>query len=132
MAQNAEHQNLDRKLKAEWDTEGIAGTAETAWEKMAVGMETAWEKAVVGKKTETETEKTMAQMEKTMVEMQKRTVGTQKTAEGTRKTTVVNEKTEWESLYQNHHNTHQMDGRTILYNLKQKKTNREQEQRLVY
>jgi hypothetical protein len=44
----------------------------------------------------------------------------------------VNEKTTWESLYQNRHNIRQMDGWTILYILKQKKTNREQEQELVY
>jgi hypothetical protein len=113
MAQNVEHQNLDRKLKVEWDTENIAGTAETAWEKMAVE-----------KKTEIETEKAMAQMEKTMVETQKRTAETGQTAEGTQKTTVVNEKMEW-SLYQNHRNTRQTDGRTILYNLKKKKLNQE-------
>jgi hypothetical protein len=35
----------------------------------------------------------------------------------------VNEKTEWESLYQNRRNTRQMDGRMILYNLKKRKTN---------
>jgi hypothetical protein len=115
----AEHQNLDRKLQVERDTEGIARTVETVWEK-----------AAVGKKTETEMEKTMAQMEKTIVEMQKtivemqkRMVETKQIAEGTQKTTVVNEKTEWESLYQNRHNTRQTDGRTILYNLKKKKTN---------
>jgi hypothetical protein len=32
MAQNAEHQNLDRKLNAERDTERIAGTVETVGE----------------------------------------------------------------------------------------------------
>jgi hypothetical protein len=32
IAWNVELQNLDRKLKAEWDTEGIAGMAETVWE----------------------------------------------------------------------------------------------------
>jgi hypothetical protein len=50
-------------------------------------------------------------------------VETEKTVEGAQKTTVVNKKTKWESLYQNHCNIHQMDGRTILYNLKQKKMN---------
>jgi hypothetical protein len=35
-----EHQNLDKKLNAEWDTERIVGTAETAWEKAAVGKKT--------------------------------------------------------------------------------------------
>jgi hypothetical protein len=87
--------------------------------------ETVWEKVAVGEKTETETKKTMAQMEKRMVNMRK-------TAEGTRKTAVVNKKTEGESLYQNRRNTHQTDGRTILYTLKKKKLNQEQEQRLVY
>jgi hypothetical protein len=48
MARNTEHQNLDRKLKVERDTEGIVGMAETAWE-----TETAWEKAAVGTKMET-------------------------------------------------------------------------------
>jgi hypothetical protein len=43
---------LDRKLKAERDMERIAGTADTAWEK-----------AAVGKKTEMETGKTTAQTE---------------------------------------------------------------------
>jgi hypothetical protein len=51
-----------------------------------------------------------SKMEKRMVEMKQ-------TAKGARKTTAVNEKTEWESLYQNCCNTHQTDGRTILYNL---------------
>jgi hypothetical protein len=88
------------------------------WEKVAVGKKTAWEKAAVGNKTETEKKKIKTRTEKTM--------------EGTWKTVVVNEKTEWESLYQNHCNTRQTDGRIILYNLKQKKMNREQEQRLVY
>jgi hypothetical protein len=44
MAQNveregwgADHQNLDEELNVEWDTERIVGTAETAWEKVAVG-----------------------------------------------------------------------------------------------
>jgi hypothetical protein len=92
--------------------------------------ETAWEKAAVGKKTEMA--KIMAQTEKRTVETQKRTVKTWKTTERTRKTAVVNKKTEGESLYQNRHNTHQTDGRTILYNLKQKKLNQEQEQRFVY
>jgi hypothetical protein len=36
---------------------------------------------------------------------------------------AVNEKMEWESLYQNHCNTHQTDSRTILYNLKKKEMN---------
>jgi hypothetical protein len=63
----------------------------------------------VGNKTEMEIAKTMAQMEKTM--------------EGTRKTAAVNEKMEWESLYQNCCNTRQTDSRMILYNVKQKKTN---------
>jgi hypothetical protein len=103
---------LDRKLKVEQDMERIAGMVETSWEK-----------AAVGKKTEMEMEKTTAQTEKTVVETQKRMVMTKQTAEWTRKTAVVNEKTEWESLYQNHCNTRQMDGRTILYNLKQKKMN---------
>jgi hypothetical protein len=154
MAQNVEQegwgveqQNLNKKLNTERDTERIAGMAETAWEK-----------AVVGKKTETT--KTMAQTAKRMAETWKRTVkmwkrtvkmqktaegtrktaegtrktaeGTRKTAEGTRKTAVVNTKMEGESLYQNCHNTHQMNGRTILYTLKKKKLNQEQEQRLVY
>jgi hypothetical protein len=128
MAQNAEqegwgveHQNLDKKLKVEQDMERIVGLAETAWGK-----------AAVGNKTETETNKTTAQMEKKIVETQKRTVGTEKTVEGTRKTAVVNEKTEWGSLYQNRRNTRQTDGRMILYNLKKKKLNQEQEQELVH
>jgi hypothetical protein len=58
-----EHQNLDKELNAEWDTERIAGTAETTWEKAAAEMETAWEKVAVGKKMETEMAKTMAQTE---------------------------------------------------------------------
>jgi hypothetical protein len=62
------HQNLGRKLKAEWDTEGIVGTAETAWEKAAVGT-----------KTEMETEKKTTQMEKTMAKMEKRMVETRQT-----------------------------------------------------
>jgi hypothetical protein len=82
--------------------------------------------------TEMEMEKTMVRTEKTTGETQKRKVKTEKTMEGTQKTAAVNEKMKWESLYQNRRNTHQMDGRTILYNLKQKKTNREQELRLVY
>jgi hypothetical protein len=109
---------LDRKLKAEQDMEGSAGTVETSWENTAVGTETAWE-------IETETEKKTAQTEKTTAKTEKRTVETEKTVEGTRKTVVVNKKTEWESLYQNHHNTCQTDGRTILYNLKKKKLNQE-------
>jgi hypothetical protein len=88
-----EHQNLDRKLKAEWNMEGSVGIVGTAWEK-----------AAVGPKMEMEMEK------KTMW---KRTAVTE------------NEKTEWESLYQNRCNTRQMDGRTILYNLKKRKTNQE-------
>jgi hypothetical protein len=44
----------------------------------------------------------------------------------------VNKKMEGESLYQNCHNTCQTDGRTILYTLKQKKTNQEQGQELVH
>jgi hypothetical protein len=52
-----------------------------------------------------------------------RTVKTRKTVKGTRKTMAVNKKTEGESLYQNHHNTCQTDGRTILYTLKKKKLN---------
>jgi hypothetical protein len=55
-----------------------------------------------------------------------------KTVKVTRKTAGVNKKMEGGSLYQNRHNTRQTDGRTILYTLKQKKTNREQEQELVY
>jgi hypothetical protein len=125
MARNAEHQNLDRKSKVEWDMEGIVGTAETAWEKTAAGMETAWEKAAVGTKTETETEKKTAQTKKTTETTEKRIVETEKTVEGTRQTAAVNEEMEWKSLYQNRRNTCQTDGRTILYTLKKKKTNRE-------
>jgi hypothetical protein len=44
---------LDRKLNAERDTERIAGTVETAWEKTAVG-----------NKMETEKKKTTVQAEK--------------------------------------------------------------------
>jgi hypothetical protein len=110
---------LNKKLNAEWDTERITGTAETAWEK-----------AAVGKKTEVA--KTMAQTEKGMAEMRKRTVKMWKTTEGTRKTAGVNKKTEGGSLYQNRRNTRQTDGRTILYILKKKKLNQEQEQELVY
>jgi hypothetical protein len=62
------------------------GMAETAWEKAAVGMETETEKKTTQKRT---------------AEMEKRTAAMEKTVEGTRKTTAVNEKTEWESLYQN-------------------------------
>jgi hypothetical protein len=119
--QGVEQQNLDRKLNAEWDTERIMGTAETAWEK-----------AAVGEKTETANQTTTVQREKRTAEMRKRTVNMRKIVQGTRKTTGVNKKMEGGSLYQNHHNTCQMDGRTILYTLKQKKTNREQEQELVY
>jgi hypothetical protein len=96
-----EYQNLHKKLNAEWDTERITGTAETAWEKVAVGKKT-------------ETAKTTAQTEKRTVEMWKRMINMWKTAEETQKTAVVNK---WESLYQNRHNTRQMDGRMILYNL---------------
>jgi hypothetical protein len=103
-AQNAEHQNLDRKLKVEQDTEGITGTAETAWEKAAV-------------ETKMEMEKKMAQTKKTTAKMEKRMLEIKQTAEGARKTTAVNEKIEWESSYQNRCNTCEMDGRTILYNL---------------
>jgi hypothetical protein len=122
MARNAGHQNLDRKLKVEWDTEGITGMVETAWEKTAVGtetvweMETAWEKAAVGIKMEMGTEKKTAQTEKTTAKMEKRMVEMEKTVEGTWKT-AVNKKTEWESLYQNRCTTRQTDGRTILYDL---------------
>jgi hypothetical protein len=59
-------------------------------------------------------------------------VNMRKTVTGTRKTARVNKKTEGGSLYQNRHNTRQTDGRTILYTLKKKKLNREQEQELVY
>jgi hypothetical protein len=121
MAQNVEHQNLDRKLKAELGMEGIVGMAETTWEKTAVGTQ-----------MEMETEKKTVQAEKTMAKMEKRTVEMEKTVEGTRKTAAANEKTEWESLYQNRCNTHPMAGRTILYNSKKKKTNQEQERKLVH
>jgi hypothetical protein len=87
-------------------------------------------KAAVGKKMEMA--KTTAQTEKRTVEMQKITVKTRKTAERTCKPVVVNKKTEGESLYQNCRNTHSTDGRTILYTLKKKKLNQEQELRLVY
>jgi hypothetical protein len=70
----------------------------------------------------TEMEKKMGQTKKTTAKTEKRTVEMRQTVEGTRKTAAANKKMEWESLYQNHHNTHQMDSRTILYNLK-KKTN---------
>jgi hypothetical protein len=109
--------NLDKKSNAEWDTERIAGMAETAWER-----------AAVGEKMETEMTKTTARVEK-------RTVKTEKTVDRTQKTVVVNEKTKWESLYQNCCNARQTDGRMILCNFKQKKElNQEQEQelRLVY
>jgi uncharacterized protein (DUF1501 family) len=115
--QGAEQQNLNKKLNAERDTERIAGMAETAWEKAAAETETTWEKAAVGKKMETA---------KTTVQT------TMRTAEGTRKTAGVNMKTEGGSLYQNRRHTRQTDSRTILYTLKQKKTNREQEQELDY
>jgi hypothetical protein len=133
MAQNTEQegrgtewQNLNKKLNAERDTERIAGTAETAWEKAAVGkkMETA--------KTMVQTTKRTAEMWKQTVKMQKQTVKARKKAVGTQKTSAVNKKMEGESLYQNRRNTHQTDGRTIPYTLKKKKLNREQEQELVY
>jgi hypothetical protein len=133
MAQNAEEegrgaeqQNLDRKLNAERDTERIAGTTETAWEKTAVGKKT--ETA----KTTAQTTKRMAETRKRTVKMRKQKVKARKKVVGTRKTSAVNKKMEGESLYQNCRNTHQMDGRTILYTLKKKKLNREQEQELVY
>jgi hypothetical protein len=88
MAQNAEHQNLDRKLKAEQDTERIAGTAETARQKAAVGTETVWEKAAVGKKTETETEMKMTR--KRTIETGKRTAAMENIVEETHQTMVVN------------------------------------------
>jgi hypothetical protein len=121
-----EWQHLNKELNAEWDTERIVGKVETAWEKVAVGkkMETA--------KTTAQTTKRTAETRKQMVEMQKQTVKAWKKAVGTQKTSAVNTKTEGESLYQNHSNTHQTDGRTILYTLKKKKLNREQEQKLVY
>jgi hypothetical protein len=124
MAQNMEHQNLDRELKADRDMEGIAGTAETVWEKTAAEMETAWEKVAVRKKTEMETTKKMVQAERTIAKMEKRMVETEMAVEATQKTAAVNEKTEWESLYQNRHNTCQTDGRMSLYNLKMKSRNR--------
>jgi hypothetical protein len=104
---------LDKKLNAEWDMERIVGMAETAWEKAAARNKTEMEMAM------------------TTVQTEKRIINMQKTAEGTWKTVVVNKKMEEESLYQNHHNTHQTDGRTILYTVKKKKLNQEQEQRLV-
>jgi hypothetical protein len=52
--------------------EGIVGTAETVWEKAAVGT-----------KTEMETEKKTMLMEKTMAKMEKRTVETKQTVEET-------------------------------------------------
>jgi hypothetical protein len=58
--QGAEQQNLDKKLNVEQDTERIMGTAETAWEK-----------AAVGKKMETAKKTTMAQTEKRTVNMWK-------------------------------------------------------------
>jgi hypothetical protein len=48
-----EQQNLDREVNAERDTERLAGTVETAWEKTAVGT-----------KMETEKKKTTALAEK--------------------------------------------------------------------
>jgi RNase H-fold protein (predicted Holliday junction resolvase) len=86
----------------------------------------------VGKKTETANKMTMAQTEKITVEARKRTVNTWETAEETRKTVAVNKKMEGESLYQNHRNTRQTDGMTILYILKKKKLNQEQGQELVH
>jgi hypothetical protein len=61
-----------------------------------------------------------------------RAVNMRKIVKGTQKTARVNRKTEGESLYHNHRNTYQTDGRTILYTLKKKKLNQEQEQELVY
>jgi hypothetical protein len=55
-----EQQNLDRKLNAEWDTERIVGTVETAWEKTAVG-----------NKMEMEKKKPTAQAKKRTGRMQK-------------------------------------------------------------
>jgi ABC-type Fe3+-citrate transport system substrate-binding protein len=92
--------------------EESVGTVETVWEKMAVG-------------TKTEMEKKMTQTEKTTAKTEKRMVETQQTIEGTRETIVVNEKTEWEYLYQNRCNIRQTDGRMILYNLKKRKMNQE-------
>jgi hypothetical protein len=112
---------LDWKLNAEQDTERIAGTAETAWEKTAAG-----------NKMETEKNKTTAQAEKRTARTRKQMVKMQKTVKGIRKTVAVNEKTEGESLYQNRRNTRQTDGRTILYTLKKKKLNQAQGQELVY
>jgi hypothetical protein len=126
MAQNAEHQNVDKKLNVERDTERIVGTAETAWEEVAVG------KKMEMAKTTVQTMKRTAETRKQTVKMQKQTVKARKTAVGTRKTSAVNKKTEVESLYQNRRNTHQMDGRTILYTLQKKKLNQEQKQRLVH
>jgi hypothetical protein len=40
-----------------------------------------------------------------------------KTVKETRKIAAVNEKTKWESLYQNRRNIRQTDGRMVLYNL---------------
>jgi hypothetical protein len=117
---------LDKKLNAERDTERIAGTVETAWEKVAVGKKTEMAK------TTAQTTKRMAETQKQMVRMRKQTVKARETAVGTWKTLVVNKKTEGGSLYQNHHNTRQTDGRTILYTLKKEKLNQEQEQELVY
>jgi hypothetical protein len=45
---------------------------------------------------------------------------------------AMNGKMEGGSLYQNHRNTRQMDSRMILYILKQKKMNQEQELKLVH
>jgi hypothetical protein len=56
----------------------------------------------------------------------------QKTVKMTQKTARVNKQTEGGFLYQNHYNIRQTDGRTILYISKQKKTNREQELKLVH
>jgi hypothetical protein len=94
--------------------------------------EIAWEKTAVGNKMETEKNKTTAQAEKRMARTRKQTVKMRKTVKGIRETAAVNEKTEGESLYQNRRNTRQTDGRTILYTLKKKILNQEQEQELVY
>jgi hypothetical protein len=133
--QDAEQQNLDQKLNVERDMERIVGTAEMAWEKMAVGnkMETEKNKTTAqAEKRTARTRKQMVKMRKQTVKMRKQTVKARKKAVGTQKTSSVNQKTEGESLYQNRRNTRQTDGRTILYTLKKKKLNQEQEQEFVY
>jgi hypothetical protein len=55
--------------------------------------------------------------------MEKRTAEMEESVGRTQKTMAVNEKMEWESLYQNCHNTCQTDGRIILYKLKKRKMN---------